>query len=162
MVEINTIVEKFAGEIEGEGSQVAVYISQDKIIESLTWLKSQGYEMLMDITAIDELGQNTASRFVVVYHLMHSKDWSRIRLKSRVKKTDRHPSSIEIFKASSFAEREVYDMYGIEFDGHDDMRRILCPDDFDGHPLRKDFPLKGKGYRSDFPNYKKDLLETEE
>jgi NADH-quinone oxidoreductase subunit C len=162
MVELTTIAEKFEGQIEGEGEQACVYIANDKIIEGLEYVKSQGYVMMMDITAIDELGQNTESRFVVVYALMHSGDWSRLRIKSRVAKTDMHPTSINIFKSSSFAEREIYDMYGVEFEGHDDMRRILCPDDFDGHPLRKDFPLKGKGYRSDFPNYNKDLLKAEE
>ena len=72
---------------------------------------------------------------------------------------DKHTPTIDIFGSANFPEREVYDMYGIEFDGHNDMRRILCPDGFDGHPLRKDFPLKGKGFRDDFPNYNKDLLQ---
>ena len=159
MVELESISEKFNGTIEGEGPQAFVYVGSDKIVAALDMLKQQGYEILMDVTAVDELGQNTASRFTVVYHLMHSSNWKLLRIKSRVNKNDRHPTVTHLFKAASFAERETYDMYGIEFDGHDDMRRILCPDDFDGHALRKDFPLRGKGYREEFPNYTRDLLE---
>lgn len=159
MVDLNTISEKFDGTVEGEGTQAYAIIDNSKIVEALEWLKSQKYEILMDITAVDELGQNTASRFTVVYHLMHSAHWALLRVKSRVAKTDRHPSVTHLFKSADFAERETYDMYGIEFDGHPDLRRILCPDDFDGHPLRKDFPLRGKGYREDFPNYTRDLLD---
>jgi len=159
MVDLKTVAEQFAGTIEGEGAQAYVYIDSSKIVAALELLKKQKYDILMDVTAIDELGQNKPSRFTVVYHMMNSSDWSRMRLKSRVNKKETHPTVTHLFKSANFAEREVYDMYGIDFEGHSDMRRILCPDDFEGHPLRKDFPLRGKGYREDFPNYTRDLLE---
>jgi NADH-quinone oxidoreductase subunit C len=159
MADLKTLADKYGTEVVGEGHQAYVYVGNDKIVEALELLKKQKYEILLDATCVDELGQATESRFTIVYHLMHSSNWDILRIKSRVAKNDVHPTVTHLFPPAGFAEREVYDMYGVDFEGHPDMRRILCPDDFEGFPLRKDFPLRGKGYREDFPNYTRDLLQ---
>jgi len=96
---------------------------------------------IVDITALDWLGRDL--RFDVVYHLLSPKQNLRIRVKVATDESTAVPSIIEIFPGADWFERETYDLYGIVFDGHPDMRRILTDYGFEGHPLRKDFPLTG-------------------
>ncbi|MGE4158286.1 MAG: NADH-quinone oxidoreductase subunit C [Planctomycetota bacterium] len=145
--------------VQLSGDQAFVEVPSHSIVAELKSLWEQGWKVLADLTAVDELGRGAPSRFTVVYQLMHVPTWRRLRLKSRVPADTRHPTVTGVFEAANFAEREVYDMFGIRFDGHPNLKRFLCPDDFEGFPLRKDFPLKGRGYRDDFPNYHRDLLE---
>jgi NADH-quinone oxidoreductase subunit C len=96
---------------------------------------------LIDITAVD--WPSRERRFDVVYHLLSPKLNQRIRVKVETDETTPVASIIEVFAGADWFERETYDLYGVTFTGHPDMRRILTDYGFEGHPLRKDFPLTG-------------------
>jgi len=96
---------------------------------------------LIDVTAVDYPSRE--HRFDVVYHLLSPKQNLRIRVKAPTDEDTAVPSIIEVFPATEWFEREVYDLYGVVFTGHPDMRRLLTDYGFEGHPLRKDFPLTG-------------------
>ena len=96
---------------------------------------------IIDVTAVD--WPSRQRRFDVVYHLLSPKHNFRIRVKSETDEAAPVPSIIEVFPGADWFERETYDLYGIAFTGHPDMRRLLTDYGFEGHPLRKDFPLTG-------------------
>jgi NADH-quinone oxidoreductase subunit C len=115
-------------------------------------LKADGYGMLLDLGAVDYLERKP--RFDVVYHLlkMSAKGASvaevgtpaRVRILCGVEADDPHlPTATDLWKSADWAEREVFDLFGIVFDGHADLRRIQLPYDWEGHPLRKDYPVRG-------------------
>ncbi len=142
---------------------VAVVVNKENSYALLEYLKTDlAYSFLVDITAVDnsklesELMQYDYARFMVVYHLYtYEGETSRIRVKVPVHEKDlKIPSVTQLWKGANWLERETYDMFGIEFDGHPDLSRILTPDDFEGHPLRKDYPLRGRGERESF-NFEK-------
>ncbi len=139
--------EKFAASIidvvEFRG-EVTVTVKKDAIIEILSFLKhSLQYNLLTDLTAVDYLGKN-AERFMMVYLLYSIPNKDRLRIKTRVSEADcRIPSAIQVWRTANWLEREVFDLFGITFDNHPDLRRILMTDDWVGHPLRKDYPLQG-------------------
>ena len=95
----------------------------------------------IDVTAVDYPGRE--KRFDVVYHLLSPTLNARIRLRAEADETTQVPSIIDVFPGADWFERETYDLYGVIFTGHPDMRRLLTDYGFDGHPLRKDFPLTG-------------------
>ena len=100
------------------------------------------FDSLRDVCGVDY--SRRPDRFEVVYHLYSLKHNHRVRLKVRVDEADlRVPTVSDIWPAANWSERETFDMYGIEFDGHPDMRRIYMPPEFEYYPLRKDFPLMG-------------------
>jgi NADH-quinone oxidoreductase subunit C len=99
------------------------------------------FSTLVDITAVDHPGR--PERFDVVYHLLSMYQNHRIRLRAAVREEDIVPSLIEVHPSANWFEREVFDMFGILFSGHPDLRRILTDYGFRGHPLRKDFPTTG-------------------
>ncbi len=103
--------------------------------------KSCQFTTLISICGADY--PKTSARFEVIYHLLSIVNNIRIRVKLRVAIGQKVPSLIELFPNSNWYEREVFDMYGVEFENHPDMRRILTDYGFEGHPLRKDFPLTG-------------------
>jgi NADH-quinone oxidoreductase subunit C len=96
---------------------------------------------IVDVTAVDWLGRER--RFDVVYHLLSPKHNVRVRLKIETDETTPVNSIIDVFPGADWFERETYDLYGVVFTGHPDMRRLLTDYGFEGHPLRKDFPLTG-------------------
>ncbi len=100
-----------------------------------------GFVSLIDVFGVDY--PNRAKRFEVVYHLLSPTQNLRVRLKVETDEDTPVPSIVSIFPAADWFERETYDLYGVLFDGHPDLRRILTDYGFDGHPLRKDFPLSG-------------------
>ena len=98
--------------------------------------------MLIDITAVDRLGREP--RFDVVYHVYHLERKTWLRLKVQVGWDEPTvPSIAHVYASANWAERECYDMFGVRFRGHPNLKRILMPDDWNGHPLRKDYPLTG-------------------
>ncbi len=99
------------------------------------------FSTLVDITAVDHAGR--AKRFDVVYHLLSMYQNHRIRLRVAVREKDMVPSLVEVHPSANWFEREVFDMFGILFSGHPDLRRILTDYGFRGYPLRKDFPTTG-------------------
>jgi NADH-quinone oxidoreductase subunit C len=96
---------------------------------------------LIDLTCVDH--PERAKRFDVVYHLLSLHNNQRIRIKTQIADGEAAPSVIDVFPAAEWFEREAFDMYGVVFEGNPDMRRILTDYGFEGHPLRKDFPLTG-------------------
>ncbi|MCC6751188.1 MAG: NADH-quinone oxidoreductase subunit C [Deltaproteobacteria bacterium] len=108
------------------------------------WLRDTdglNFDLLTDLTAVDYLEQARAYRFEVVYHLYSMKRRHRLRLKTRVQLEDPTVDTVsDLWKVANWLEREVWDMYGIRFNGHPDPRRILLYEEFVGHPLRKDYP----------------------
>jgi NADH-quinone oxidoreductase subunit C len=103
------------------------------------------FDLLMDLTAVDYLrypGREDGPRFEVVYHLYSVPHNRRLRLKVRVDEDDAVvPSAVTLWPVANWFEREVWDMFGIRFDGHPDLRRLLLYEEFVGHPLRKDYPI---------------------
>jgi len=128
-----------------------LYIRKERLLEVCRLLRDDpdlGYLYISDITAIDwlpywEKGEKP-KRFEVVYNLYSPVHFQRIFLKVRVDDGESVPSVMGIWEGASYPEREVYDMFGIPFEGHPNLKRILMPDDWVGHPLRKDFPLGGE------------------
>ncbi|MCS6949957.1 MAG: NADH-quinone oxidoreductase subunit C [bacterium] len=123
-----------------------VVIDRNYLVEVCQFLRDDpelSYRMLSDIVGIDQLGRREP-RFEVVYNLYSFKSFTRLFLKVRVNEGETIPSVTGVYPGANFPEREVYDMFGIVFEGHPDLRRILMPDDWVGHPLRKDFPLGGE------------------
>jgi NADH-quinone oxidoreductase subunit C len=95
--------------------------------------------MLVDLTAVDYLGEKP--RFELVYHLLSLEHNHRVRIKARVDEASPEiDTTVPLWAAANWMEREVWDMYGIRFRGHPDLRRILLYEEFEGHPLRKDYP----------------------
>jgi NADH-quinone oxidoreductase subunit C len=139
--------EKFAASIidvvEFRG-EVTVTVAKNAIIEILSFLKqSLQYNLLTDLTAVDYLGKKE-ERFMMVYLLYSIPNKDRLRIKTAVAETECSiPTVTQVWKTANWLEREVFDLFGITFSGHPDLRRILMADDWVGHPLRKDYPLQG-------------------
>ena len=124
--------------------ELTVTVSLGNLLDLMAHLKadpSTRMTSLVDITAVDH--PERADRFDVVYHLLSMYSNGRIRVKAHVADTAMVPSLISVYPAANWFEREVYDLFGILFSGHPDLRRILTDYGFRGHPLRKDFPTTG-------------------
>jgi NADH-quinone oxidoreductase subunit C len=124
--------------------ELTLDVSRDKIVDVLKFLrddKSCQYEVLIDICGVDWPARS--DRFDLVYHLLSPRLNQRIRVKLMTDETTPVPSTVGVYSASNWFEREAYDMYGILFSGHPDLRRLLTDYGFQGYPLRKDFPLTG-------------------
>jgi NADH-quinone oxidoreductase subunit C len=114
----------------------------DGVVQALTILRDvHGFQQLVDLTAVDY--PERAKRFDVVYHMLSLTRNRRLRLKVQADEDTAVPSVVSVFPAADWYEREAFDMYGVFFDGHPDLRRILTDYGFHGHPLRKDFPMTG-------------------
>jgi len=120
-----------------------IIIAREDALEVFRYLKDSpelSFNFLMDVTAVDYLGREP--RFEVVYHLYASRHHHRLRVKIRVSEEDLWVFSlVGLWKSANWLEREVWDMFGIRFEGHPDLRRILMYEEFQGHPLRKDYPV---------------------
>lgn len=130
-----------------------VVVPKQQLLDLLKQLKTKlGFDYLADITAIDYLHYPDArDRFGVVYNIVNTATGERLFVKTLLNEPDLHlPSVFSLWKGCDWMEREVYDMFGIVFDGHPDLRRILMPAEFTAFPLRKDYPLRGRGERHDF------------
>lgn len=122
----------------------SIVVSRDQLIFSLKCLKSHigyQYNLLTSIAGVDFLGKSY--RFCVVYDLLSLNTNSRIRVKTFVNEVISVPSVVNLYVNANWWEREIWDLFGIYFEGHPDLRRILTDYGFEGHPLRKDFPLYG-------------------
>lgn len=124
---------------------VAHKASLTAVLKALRDDAAYQFKMLVDLTAVDWLGKvaEGAPRFEVVYHVLSTIKNLRVRVKVAVADGDTLPTATGVFSAANWYEREVWDMFGIRFDGHPDLRRLLTDYGFEGHPLRKDFPLSG-------------------
>ena len=152
---LSKIKEKLPGAVlditEFAGEQILHVKGQD-ILKVLTELKDYGFNFLADLTAIDNLTLGGFERFAVSYHLLSHKTTERATVKAYISEEKPSLPSVEsLWKTADWQEREVFDLYGIKFEGHPNLIRIMNPDDYDGYPLRKDYPRLGRKERGDFP-----------
>jgi NADH-quinone oxidoreductase subunit C len=141
---IKTALPVSVGGYELSRGELTVHAKAADIVKVATFLRDDPacqFICIIDITAIDWPGRE--QRFDVVFHFLSPRLNQRIRVKTMTDEVTAVPSLIEVFRGADWYERETYDLYGVLFTGHPDMRRILTDYGFDGHPLRKDFPLTG-------------------
>ena len=130
--------------------ELSLTVTKDSLIEIMTFCKKDlGFDYLVDLTAVDNLGTNP--RYEVVYELYSYSDSCHLRIKVGLDESEREVSSVvDLWPTANWHEREAFDMIGVTFSGHPDMRRILMWEGYPYYPLRKDFPLAGK--TSDMPD----------
>jgi NADH-quinone oxidoreductase subunit C len=132
-----------AAVVEDSHGQVVVRLDPSDWRSFAEAAKSAGFEVCVDVTAVDWMRQRP-ERFEVIANLLSMEHKLRLRMITALGRVDpRVDSLVPLWPGANFAEREVFDMFGIEFEGHPDLTRILMPDDWDGHPLRKDFGVGG-------------------
>ncbi len=124
--------------------EVTVVTPRGSIVDACGFLRSEcGFDMLADLCGCDR-GPEEDPRFEVNYHLFSTTHYQRLRLKVLLSEEDPSVETVtRIWKTAEWHERETYDLVGVTFNGHPDLRRILLPSDFDGYALRKDYPLRG-------------------
>lgn len=132
-------------------NQHAIVVKRERILDIMKFLKDDAelaYDFLADLTAVDYLKMEVSPRFQVVYNLRSMKHNRRVRIKVPVPENDCKIETVsELWKTANWLEREVYEMYGITFENHPDLRKLLMPEAYEYFPLRKDYPLRGKGER---------------
>jgi NADH-quinone oxidoreductase subunit C len=158
MAEVNLTIkklrEKFLNsilEVTTFRGEVTVTVTKGEVFEICKFLHSDSdlqYRLLTDLCGLDFFPQTP--RFGVVYLLYSMKSNQRLRVKTRVGETESIPSVESIWKVANWYEREAYDLFGITFDNHPDLRRIMLWDGYEGHPLRKDFPVEGPDFDKPF------------
>lgn len=129
------------------GDDTAI-VPRERVVDVLRFLRDDAetaFDLPVDLTAVDWLGLGREPRFEVVYHLYSLQKRHRVRVKARVPEADPTiPSCVEVYPGLRWAEREAWDLYGIRFTGHPDLRRMFMYESFVGHPLRKDYPKEGR------------------
>ncbi|HUH97927.1 MAG TPA: NADH-quinone oxidoreductase subunit C [Anaerolineales bacterium] len=139
---VKVLQEKAGARCEEFHGEVHVFINAGQVADALTFLRDEHqFSLLSAMTAVDYWPQEKP-RFHVIYQLTSLTQNLSIQLRVPVNGDQpRAPTVTHVFAAANWREREIFDMFGIEFEGHPDLRRILMPDDWNGHPLRKDYPL---------------------
>ncbi|KAI3621981.1 nadh-ubiquinone oxidoreductase kda subunit [Moniliophthora roreri] len=135
---------KFIQQFSVVKDELTLYVAPSAILPVLQFLRDHSqcqFKSIMDISGVDF--PEREKRFEVVYHMLSVKYRGRIRVKTYAGEGDHVPSAVELFRGADWYEREAWDLFGIFFSGHPDLRRILTDYGFEGHPLRKDFPLTG-------------------
>jgi NADH-quinone oxidoreductase subunit C len=123
--------------------RATLIVNPPKVMTVLRHLHGKGYRFLASLHGVDYYPEEP--RLGVLYELLDMKQVDRISVKARVHTESPHiPSAVELFPGADYPEREVFDMFGVVFDGHPDLRRILMPEDYEGHPQRRDFPIGGE------------------
>lgn len=133
--------------------QQRVVVPAEQSFDVLALLKNRGFDMLIDVSCVDYLEYRGATNRYGMIYLLTSTETNE-RLTVRVFLNDPEPtiaSAVPLWEAANWLEREVWDMFGIHFTGHPDHRRLVMPEAFAAHPLRKDYPLQGRGERHNFP-----------
>jgi NADH-quinone oxidoreductase subunit C len=131
-----------------------VVVGREQLADAMRLLKeARGFDLLVDVTCVDYLNYREAtSRFGLVYLLANTATNERLTVRAFVDEPELSvPSVTPLWSGANWLEREVYDMFGIRFEGHPDLRRILMPEEFAAFPLRKDYPMQGRGERHNFP-----------
>ncbi len=157
--EIKKLAGSYLVETRSEQQAVVGVIKPEAVYDVIAKLKydtAMAFTYLIDITAVDysKYSQPMPERFEIIYTMVSPH--LGVRLHIRTFLPGENPvtvSIVPIFAGANWAEREVFDMYGIKFTGHPDLKRILMPENFEGHPLKKEYPLKGRGERASFPVY---------
>ena len=123
--------------------KAAITVTAGSIRETLEWLRTKGFNFLASVHGVDYFPEEP--RLGVQYEMLDMTEVDRITVKVRVTLDDPHvPSVTDAWPTANHQEREVYDMFGVIFDDHPDLRRILMPEDYEGHPQRRDFPMGGE------------------
>lgn len=153
---IDTIQARFADQVVGTGEHAGqrwIEVRRDRIVDILKLCRAElGFELLADLTCVDWLNKGMPERFSIVYELYSLAQSQHFRIKAWVPEGDETIDTASgVWRAANWAEREVWDMFGITFTGHPDLRRILLPEAYPGHPLRKEYPVTGHGERFQFP-----------
>lgn len=156
MFELKTLHDQFGYDISESSfrDNRRIVVPNEKVYSVLEHLWSQyGFDMLAELTAVDYLEYPKATdRFGVIYIVLNTTTGERLIVKTFVNPPEpKLPSVYPLWRSADWMEREAYDMYGIEFAGHPDLRRVLMPEEFAAYPLRKDYPLRGRGERHNFP-----------
>lgn len=143
------------------GDQFYIRVEPGRLLEVMKCLRDDErtkFEQLIDLTCVDYLNfPDAADRYGVIYSLLSLTHGHRLWVKCFVNDpSPKVPSICSIWKGAEWMEREVFDMFGVVFDGHPDLRRILTWDSFEAYPLRKDYPLRGKGERENYPVVERD------
>ena len=129
-------------EAQAAFGELTLAAPRDRIVEVMTALRDQfGFQQLLDVCGVDY--PDREERFEVVYHLLSLTRNARVRVKVTTDEVQPVPTIVDVYPAANWFEREAFDMYGMLFTGHPDMRRLLTDYGFEGHPLRKDFPMTG-------------------
>jgi len=133
---------RFSARVDAYGSETVIYLEPENYLAAVTALNEEfGFNRLSDVTAVDYLPNDTP-RFHLCVHLHSLTTMERVSIRVPLNGNAPRIVSIEkVFRNANWYEREVYDLFGITFEGHSDMRRIVMPADWQGHPLRKDYPL---------------------
>jgi NADH-quinone oxidoreductase subunit C len=151
---VESLVSRFQAVQQGDfRGQLRLVLPRNGLRESMQAIKSEfGFDMLVDITCVDYLSYRDASdRFGLVYLLANTETNARLTIRVMLNEPDLTvPSVVTLWEGANWMEREVFDMFGIQFEGHPDLRRILMPEEFSAFPLRKDYPLQGRGERHNF------------
>ena len=139
---VKVVQDKFGAKYEEFRDEVHLFVKSEQIVDALTLLRDeQKFELLSAMTAVDYYPQS-APRFHIVYQLTSLAKNLSLQIRVPVNGNNpKVPTAARVYAAANWRERELLDMFGIEFEGHPDPRRILLPEDTEGHPLRKDFPL---------------------
>lgn len=142
---VDKVSQNLRGAITGEedsyGDRVLV-VARDHVHDTLAAFKTEGFDLLLDIAGVDLLNIEHTERFILTYNLYSMKTDLRLRIKVFVAEEDMKVTSVsDLWESANWAEREAYDMFGFEFEGHPNLSRILCHREFEGHALRKDYPL---------------------
>jgi NADH-quinone oxidoreductase subunit C len=152
-------------EVTNHRDQVSVIIKKGQSVAILKYLHDEprlSFDHLQDLTAVDWMNKKEV-RFEVVYNLFSTKYRHRIRIKAQMPENNTQIGTVvPIWAGANWHERECYDMFGIEFVGHPDLRRILMPEDWEGYPLRKDYPLKGPDFEKDWPSFVEVVKRSQE
>jgi NADH-quinone oxidoreductase subunit C len=159
MTTSSATIEALLGQFEGLSvsefrGQQRVAIPRDQVLNVARTLRDRHrFDMLIDVTCVDYLDfRDARDRFGLVYQLCNTETNERITLRVFLNEPDLTVDSlVPLWEGANWLEREVWDMFGIRFAGHPDLRRILLPHEFTAHPLRKDYPLQGRGERHNFP-----------
>lgn len=155
---VDDVVAALAARIPGATTsayrgQTRIVVPEPRSYEALEHLAAQGFDLLVDITCVDYLEYRDATqRYGLVYVVANTA--TNQRLIVRVFVDDPEPtvrSVVPLWEGANWLEREVWDLFGIRFAGHPDLRRLVMPEEFTAHPLRKDYPLQGRGERHNFP-----------
>jgi NADH-quinone oxidoreductase subunit C len=154
LINLETLATRFTAiESREYRGQLRWTVPAARLFDILTALcKEGGYDYLVDITCVDYLRYRDAEhRFGIVYLLTNLVSNQRLIVRTFVDEPEPTVTSVvDLWEGANWMEREVWDMFGIHFEGHPDLRRILMPEQFAAHPLRKDYPLQGRGERHNF------------
>lgn len=120
--------------------EMTIEVRKEHLLEVLSFFKNEaGYEVLIDLTAVDYI--EPVKRSKIMYWLHHPLNYARVRVILFIDREERIPSVTPLWEGANWYERELFDMFGVHFEGHPDMKRILMPDDWHGHPMRRDYAL---------------------